>query len=133
MSSGWITTYAGRYSEGIADFEHAYRINPLHPNLGHCRSGHGLCLFGLKDYEGAVSLLEKALADDPGFGTTEQCLGAAYELAGRPIEAQRVIARYVKTYPSNTIAYYLRTTPFRDEDFRMRMAAGLRTAGVPEG
>lgn len=133
VSSGWINAYTGRYPEAIADFEHAYRINPLDPNLGHCRSGHGFCLFGLKDYEGAVSLLEKALADDPGFGTTEQALGAAYELAGRPIEAQRVIARYVKANPSNTIAYYLRTTPFREEDFRMRMAAGLRAAGVPEG
>jgi TolB-like protein/Tfp pilus assembly protein PilF len=133
VSSGWINAYTGRYPEAIADFEHAYRINPLDPNLGHCRSGHGFCLFGLKDYEGAVSLLEKALADDPGFGTTEQALGAAYELAGRPIEAQRVIARYVKANPSNTIAYYLRTTPFREEDFRTRMAAGLRAAGVPEG
>ena len=133
VSSGWINAYAGRYAEGIADFEHAYRINPLDPNLGHCRSGHGFCLFGLKDYEGAVSLLEKALADDPGFGTTEQALGAAYEMAGRPLEAQRVIARYMKTWPGNTIAYYLRTTPFRDEDFRLRMASALRAAGVPEG
>ncbi|MFN3144645.1 MAG: winged helix-turn-helix domain-containing protein [Paracoccaceae bacterium] len=133
VSSGWINAYVGRYAEAIADFEHAYRINPLDPNLGHCRSGHGFSLFGLGDYAGAVSLLEKALADDPGFGTTEQALGAAYELAGRPVEAQRVIARYARTYPSNTIAYYLRTTPFRQEDFRMRMVAGLRAAGLPEG
>lgn len=133
VSSGWINAYTGRYTEAIADFEHAYRINPLDPNLGHCRSGHGFCLFGLRDYEGAVSMLEKALADDPGFGTTEQALGAAYELAGRPVEAQRVIARYLKAHPKNTIAYYLRTTPFRDEDLRTRMAAGLRAAGVPEG
>lgn len=133
VSSGWINAYTGRYTEAITDFEHAYRINPLDPNLGHCRSGHGLCLFGLKDYAGAVCLLEKALADDPGFGTTEQALGAAYEMAGRPIEARRVIARYVKSHPRSTIGYFLRTTPFRDEDYRMRMAAGLRAAGIPEG
>ncbi len=54
-------------------------------------------------------------------------------MAGRPFEAQRVMARYVRAYPSNTLAYYLRTTPFRQEDFRMRMAAALRAAGLPEG
>jgi hypothetical protein len=80
-----------------------------------------------------VCWLEKALADDPGFGTTEQALAAAYQLAGRPIEAQRVMARHVKARPGNTIAPYLRATPFRNGDFGMRMAGGLRAAGVPEG
>ena len=132
VSAGWINNYNGRYAEAIADFEHAYRINPLDPNLGHCRSGHGYALFGLGDYLGAASLLEQALADDPGFGTTEQALCAAYELAGRTGEAQRVAARYMKSYPSNTIAYYLRTTPFRDARIKERMTAGLRAAGIPE-
>ncbi len=132
VSSGWVNGYTGRYEAAIEDFEHAYRINPLDPNLGHCRSGHGYALIGLGDYDGAVRYLEQALADDPGFGTTEQALGAAYQLAGKPVEAQRMIAQYAKAYPTNTVSYFLRTTPFQSTDLQDRMSAALRDAGLPE-
>jgi len=41
VSAAWVAAYMGRYDDAIAHAQWAYRLNPLDPNLGHCRAAHG--------------------------------------------------------------------------------------------
>jgi TolB-like protein len=133
VSSAWCGAYLGYYQAAIEDAEFAYRLNPLDPNLGHSRSAHGYALLGLGAYNEALELLEKALADDPAFGTTLQTLVAAYELAGDHEKAVEILALYLRQTPYFTLATYEATTPFLDPILRKRCADAMRAAGVPEG
>lgn len=133
VSSGWVGAYMGRYADAIEDFEWAYRLNPLDPNLGHCRSGHGYALMGLGRYAEAVARLEEAQADDPGFGTTTQALAAAHMLAGETDKGRTIMAVYRKMAPDYSLARYHATTPFIETNLREAVAGALRDAGLPEG
>lgn len=132
VSSAWVGAYTGFYQAAIEDAEFAYRLNPLDPNIGHCRAAHGYALMGLKSYQAAVEWLEKAIADDPGFGTTLQALASAYELAGQHEKAFDTLRLYLQQTPYYTIAIYEATTPFIEPDLRRNVREALRAAGLPE-
>jgi tetratricopeptide (TPR) repeat protein len=132
VSSAWAGAYTGFYQAAIEDAEFAYRLNPLDPNIGHCRAAHGYALMGLKSYQAAVEWLEKAIADDPGFGTTLQALASAYELAGQHEKAFDTLRLYLQQTPYYTIAIYEATTPFIEPDLRRNVREALRAAGLPE-
>jgi TolB-like protein len=132
VSSAWCGAYLGYYQAAIEDAEYAYRLNPLDPNIGHCRSAHGYALLGLGAFDEAVTWLEKAIADDPGFGTTLQALAAAYELAGQNEKAAETMALYLRQTPYYTIAVYNSTTPFIEPVLKRRVAEAMRAAGLPE-
>lgn len=131
-SHGWVCNYSGRYAEAIDQYEACYRLNPLHPNAAHARSGHGYALFGLGRYAEAVTVLEEALAEDPGFGSTTQALIAAYECAGQHEKAVALNAAYMKAVPGMSLRYYMTNTPFTDPDFKERYSKALRGAGLPD-
>lgn len=132
VSSAWCGAYLGYYQAAIEDAEFAYRLNPLDPNIGHCRSAHGYALMGLGAFDEAVTWLEKAIADDPGFGTTLQTLAAAYELAGQHEKAVGTMELYLRKTPYYTMAVYEATTPFVEPALRKRVADALRAAQLPE-
>ncbi len=133
VSSAWCGGYLGYYQAAIEDAEFAYRLNPLDPNIGHCRAAHGYALMGLGADGDAVEWLERAIADDPGFGTTLQALATAYELAGQHDKAVDAMALYLRQTPHYTLALYEATTPFVEQVLRQRVAAAMRAAGLPEG
>jgi TolB-like protein len=132
-SLGWVCNYSGRYGEAIGHFEACYRLNPLHPHAAHARSGHGYALIGMERYAEAIEMLEDALAEDPGFGSTTQALIVAYELGGRHEAAVALNQTYMQQTPQASLAYYLKNTPFTDPVFRDRYRAALDAAGLPEG
>jgi TolB-like protein len=133
VSAAWCGAYLGYYQAAIEDAEFAYRLNPLDPNIGHCRAAHGYALMGLMAYDEAVKWLEKGLADDPNFGTTLQALAAAYELAGLHEKAVETMALYLLQSPHYTLAVYHQTSPFVEPNLRQRVADAMRAAGLPEG
>jgi TolB-like protein len=133
VSSAWCGAYLGYYQAAIEDAEFAYRLNPLDPNIGHCRAAHGYALMGLGAFREAVTWLEKAIADDPGFGTTLQALATAYELAGQHKKAVDAMELYLRQTPYYTLAIYYATTPFIEPILKLRVAEAMRAAGLPEG
>jgi tetratricopeptide (TPR) repeat protein len=133
VSAAWCGAYLGYYQAAVEDAEFAYRLNPLDPNIGHCRAAHGYALLGLGAYSEAVAWLEKSLADDPGFGTTLQALAAAYEMAGQHDKAVEAMALYLQQTPHYTIALYHDTSPFIEPKLRQNVAVAMRAAGLPLG
>lgn len=132
VSSAWCAAYMGHYQAAIEDAEWAYRLNPLDPNLGHCRAAHGYALMGLRQYKAAVDWLEQAIADDPGFGTTLQALATAYELAGMHDRAVATMQTYLRQTPDYTFAVYKATTPFIEPDLQEAVGRAMLAAGLPE-
>ena len=132
VSSAWCGAYMGYCQAAIEDAEFAYRLNPLDPNIGHCRAAHGYALMGLRLYQAAIDWLENAIADDPGFGTTLQALATAYELAGQHQKATDIMRLYMHQTPYYTIATYEATTPFIEPDLRQSVSEAMRAAGLPE-
>ena len=110
VSSGWCAGYLGLYDAAIADFERAYRINPLDLNLGHCRSGHSYMLLGLGQIELSMVMLEEALANAPEFGSTAQALIAACQMNGRHEDAQAMAEGLLKRRPTRQFPF---TAPTR--------------------
>jgi len=133
VSSAWCGAYMGLYQAAIEDAEYAYRLNPLDPNIGHCRAAHGYALMGLKSYDAAVAWLEKAIADDPGFGTTLQALAAAYQLAGISEKATKTLQIYLRQTPDYSFAVYERTSPFIAPELRANVGQAMLSAGLPKG
>jgi len=131
VPSGWCAGYLGLYDAAITDFERAYLINPLDPNLGHCRSGHGYMLLGLGQIELSMVMLEEALADAPEFGSTVQALIAAYQMNGRHEDAQAMSQAMLKNAPGASVSVYRANTPFTDKALEDRYATALLAAGIP--
>lgn len=88
---------------------------------------------GLKTYDEAVNWLEKAIADDPGFGTTLQALAAAYQLAGMPEKAAESMRVYLHQTPDYSLSVYENTSPFVDPELRRVAGQAMVAAGLPMG
>ncbi|MCC1494615.1 winged helix-turn-helix domain-containing protein [Cognatishimia sp. F0-27] len=130
VSAAWVAAYMGHYRAAIEDAEAAYRLNPLDPNLGHCRAAHGYALMGLRLYPEAVDWLEKAIADDPSFGTTQQALAAAYELNGQHDKACAAMRLYLAQTPDYTLSTYRETSPFIEPALRLGVEDAMQAAGL---
>ena len=82
--AGFHLVALGKYEESIAYARTAQGLDPLTPAVN---TIVGACLFFGRDYEGAVSELEKAIDLEPTFPVSHFFLGRAYWHCGEPEKA----------------------------------------------
>ena len=70
MTSGWVHIFVGETATAEEHFLRAIRLNPIDPNIGTARSGLAHLMHLRGDYEAAIRMLERALAEQPGLFPT---------------------------------------------------------------
>jgi len=129
----------GRPEEAIKSLEHAIRLSPRDPSIGHWLGFIGVAEFHLGRHAEATTWLARAVQInmDPGTPTAVQhaYFVSALALAGRPDEARAALADFRRAKPSATIAG-LRAVAFSKEAAfvaqQERLYEGLRITGLPE-
>ncbi|MBD0272046.1 MAG: winged helix-turn-helix domain-containing protein [Acetobacteraceae bacterium] len=133
---GWVKTFSGRAEEAWPHFAECIRLSPRDPRLFLGFFGFGWTRFLLKDDDGAVEMLRRAIALNADYPPCHLGLAAAYGMSGRVDEARAALAAYLRTgTPTVTIAL-LRARSFSKHPVwlaqRERLYEGLRRAGMPE-
>ncbi len=62
---GWASCYLGHPEEALGHFDRAEALSPLDPFHFNIEFGRSACLRTLKDYDGAIALIEKGLREAP--------------------------------------------------------------------
>jgi TolB-like protein len=132
MISGWMHSYVGENATAEEHFLRAIRLNPIDPNIGAARSGLGRLMHLRGDYEASIDLLERALAEQPGFISTLLGLVVACWKTGRIAEARRYGEMLRASVPGLSISDFLQDSPVKDAAWRQAVEEALRGVGVPE-
>ncbi len=128
-----VLNLAGRPHEAMAMMERAMRLNPHYPASYHYEIG--LARFGIDDFEGAARALEKAIAINPADRWSSRLMISTLGHLGRKQDAAREIDRVSDNWRGfdplsvRGIAFWY---PFEREADAIRLAEGLRKAGVPD-
>jgi TolB-like protein/DNA-binding winged helix-turn-helix (wHTH) protein/Tfp pilus assembly protein PilF len=132
---GAVEVELGQPEAAIAAVERAIRLSPRDPSLGPWLAFIGMAKLHLGEYLGAVSWLTRAIDTGTPIARHHAYLSSALALAGRPPEAQAVLAEFRKMVPSATISTLRIAARSADAKFLVqqeRFFEGLRAAGLPE-
>jgi adenylate cyclase len=94
--------------------------------------GHSLALLGAGRPEEALPWARKAVQELPNFLAGLRALIVTLVELGRVEEARVVGQRLLAQDPKQTVTVADRQIPHQDRQFRERLFAALRTAGIPE-
>ncbi|MGB5831591.1 MAG: tetratricopeptide repeat protein [Thiohalocapsa sp.] len=124
----WVLHYAGRPAEGLDEMERAVRLNPSLPSI--YRLVRGALHYSSGDYPSAIDDLEQAVPTNPTYQMLRLWLAAAYAGSGRIEEAQWQAAELIALKSGFSLGHVESVYPIRDPDYRARLIADLRKAGL---
>jgi TolB-like protein len=128
----FLRVWHGQTEDAIEHFTHAMRLSPLDPELYRMQAGIAVAHLFAGRFDAASSWGEKAYRDLPTFLLVVAVIAASHALAGRMVEARRMMAHLRKINPAFRIADLAGWLPIhRPADLRI-FADGLRKAGLPE-
>ena len=130
--SGWVKTWLGEPEVAIEHQERAMRLNPQDPHIFSMRSGIAAAYFFAGRPAEAVSWAKMALRDRPDLTLANVSAAAAAALNGMHRDAEATIARIRQTHPRIRISTLREHFPIRRQEDLVRLADGLRKAGLPE-
>jgi adenylate cyclase len=122
-----ILTYTGRWHEAIPFFREALRLNPIPPN--HYFRHFAVVLREMGQYDEAISLLKKAIAQEPDDIFAYLVLATVYSYCGRQEEAHNAAAEVLRINPKFKIERLPRGT-HKDLSIIEREDEALRSAGL---
>ena len=131
-ASGWICVFLGDLDVAIKHFAHAMRLSPLDPHSIGMQAGTAFAHFLAGRYDEASSWAEKALWEQTNYATTLRIAAASYALAGRLVEARKIMARLSELDPALRVSNVKDWVPLRRPEDLARVEDGLRKAGLPE-
>jgi adenylate cyclase len=123
-----ILTFVGRREEAIHLFKEALRLNPKPPNLYYRHFGVALRDSG--QYEEAIALQKKAIAQEPNDILAHLVLTSSYSLAGRDAEARAAAQEVLRINPKFSVTRMQKVSPHKDRAFAKRWCDALRKAGL---
>ena len=124
-----ILVYSGYPQESLKFGALAARLDPQ--GLARQLYIQGLAEFGLDQFGKAAETLEKAFATNPEFTKPLAILVAAYGYLGRQ-DASQMLEPYEKEYWASSISTLGQHFPYHFDKDRLRLAEGLRKAGLRE-
>jgi TolB-like protein len=130
--SGWVHRYIGEIAIAEEHFLRALRLNPIDPNIGTALSGLAHLMHLRGDYEAAIQMVERALADEPGLFPAILGMVVTCWKMGRIAEARRYAEYLLASAPGLSISGYLQDTPDTLTVWRQDIEDALRAVGVPE-
>ena len=132
MNSGWAHIFVGEIAIAEEHLLRAIRLNPIDPNIATARSGLAHLMYLRGEYEAAIRMFERALAEQPGLFPALEGLVVACWKTGRIAEACRHGETLRATVPGLSILAYLQDAPETTAAWRQDVEAALRAVGVPE-
>jgi tetratricopeptide (TPR) repeat protein len=124
-----IMAYAGYPQESLKYGAIAARLDPQ--GLTRQLYVQGLAEFGLEQFDKAAETLEKAFEINPEFTKSLTILVAAYGYLGRQ-DAFQILKPYENEYWASSIAMVGPHFPYHFDKDKLRLAEGLRKAGLAE-
>jgi adenylate cyclase len=130
--SGWVRIYLGEAELAIEHMAHAMRLNPLDPLTFGMQNGTAAAHFLACRYDAASAWAERALRINQSYSPAMRVGAASHALAGRLVEAGKLMAEMRHIDPELRISNVAELVPFRRPEDVARYAEGLRRAGLPE-
>jgi adenylate cyclase len=132
LSSGWLRGWLGEPDVALDHVARAMRLSPLDPHLPSMQAAVASAHFIAGRYDEASLWAEKSQRGDANFAGSTRIAAAGYALAGRLEEAQKAMARVRQVDPALRISNLKDRAPYRRPEDLVRLADGLRKAGLPE-
>jgi tetratricopeptide (TPR) repeat protein len=132
MISGWVHLYVGEIATAEEHLLRAMRLNPIDPNIGGARSGLAHLMHRRCDYEGAIRMMERALAEEPGLFPALLGLVVAHWKTDRIAEARHYAKALRVSAPDLSVSVFLQDMPDSTPAWRQDVEDALRAVGVPE-
>jgi TolB-like protein/class 3 adenylate cyclase len=129
---GWISVFRGEPDLAIERVQRAMQLSPVDAFMFAWRSAGAYALFSLGRHEEALSWVEKALRERPGYLPAARMIVASAALAGVPERPETSVARLRQLEPTLRISNLRNQIPYRRPEDLARFADGLRKAGLPE-
>jgi TolB-like protein/class 3 adenylate cyclase len=131
--SGRVRVLQNQTELAIEHEARAMRLSPLDPLIFLMQYGTALAHFVADRYNEASTWGEKAIRQNQNFLPAVRIAAASNALAGRPAEAQKLVARLRDADPSLCISSLKdRIDPFQRARDSAKYVDGLRKAGLPE-
>ncbi|WP_439579757.1 winged helix-turn-helix domain-containing tetratricopeptide repeat protein [Elioraea sp.] len=128
---GIVLTNAGDPEGAVRELRLAMALDPFHPPILRAVLGKALLLAG--DPGAALAELRWATALVPDYFYAYPPLAVAAAETGHLDEARAAVATLCRRYPTLSLANAAESWCMRHEADVVRMLAGLRAAGLPEG
>jgi len=129
---GWISVFRGEPDLAIERVQRAVQLSPVDAFMFAWGSAGAYALFSLGRHEEALSWVEKALRERPGYLPAARMIVASAALAGVPERPETSVARLRLLEPTLRISNLRNQIPYRRPEDLARFADGLRKAGLPE-
>jgi tetratricopeptide (TPR) repeat protein len=106
----------------------AMRLNPNPPQWYYINLGSIYTMLGR--YEESVAQMKKAIALSPNSVSAWSALIVTYGAMGKEDESRTAAAELLKINPKFSAEKYLKTLPYKDEDYPKLAAESMRKAGL---
>ena len=130
MGYGAILTETGRPRDAIPLFREAIRLNPKPPNI-YIRF-LSKALRECRQYEEAIALARKAIAQEPDDLVAYELLTSSLMLAGREEEARKAAKQMLRIDPKYSVSRMEKMGHPKIRATVKRFCDALRKAGLPE-
>jgi len=128
---GWISVYRGEPDLAIEHVQHAMQLSPVDALRFAWQSAGAYAHFSSGRYGDALSWVEKALRERPGYLPAARMIVASAALAGVPERPETSAAHLRELEPTLRISNLRNQIPYRRPEDLARFADGLREAGLP--
>jgi adenylate cyclase len=126
---GCVLTFGGRAADAIPRLDAVLRLDPRFPFLTQTLADIGLARLVTGDFDEAVRMCERSLAEHRDNVRAWQRLASAKGHLGRRDEAAAALGEVYRLFPDFGPAYVAATYPFRNAADTAMFTDGLRGAG----
>jgi len=126
---GCVLTFGGRAGDAIPRLNAVLRLDPRFPFLTQTLADIGLAHLLTGDFDAAIRMCERSLAEHRDNVRAWQRLASAKGHLGRRDEAATALREVYRLFPEFGPAYVAATYPFRNAADSAMFAEGLRGAG----
>jgi len=137
LADGWsiygnISVWNGQHEKGIAQLEHALRLNPKDQRTFATERALVTANICLRRFDEALKWAKQSFARTPEDPLSMRTLASAYARAGQLDEARRLMSRALQKAPEMTLGAVQRLIALRRPEDREQYLEGARLAGLPE-
>jgi tetratricopeptide (TPR) repeat protein len=124
--------FCGNPAAALDLFRRAQRLSPRDPRGWFIAAGIGFVHFLQNEFDEAASWTQKALIQNPRFGSALRVRAAALAKLGQRKKAADVIREVLKIEPQLTLPKLRGRTTFLEDSAWAKYEEALRLAGLPE-
>ena len=132
FAAGTVRMLVGEADAAIEHFTRAMRISPRDPGMGALISGIGSAHHVAGRYEEALEAGQRATRESPDYLGAYGVIVRSLVSLGRLDEAKALVPRLLELAPELSVSRFRSVNPFKDKEYRKRMAEGMLAVGIPE-